>query len=146
MQGIFHGYYTVALAPPVAAVTGMGAAVLWAARRRTPAAVVLAVVVVVTEQPVGPPPVRPSRSSPRSPRRPRTPVMAIGGFNGTDPAPSLARFQRYVSAGRIHYFAGGSMARGGGNDPAQQIAAWVAQHFTARTVGGTTVYDLSASQ
>jgi hypothetical protein len=75
------------------------------------------------------------------------PVMAIGGFNGTDPAPSLARFQQYVRAGQIHYFLAGSMARGrggdsGGSDDAQQISTWVAQTFPARTVGGTTVYDL----
>ncbi|GAB2848576.1 hypothetical protein GCM10027176_60070 [Actinoallomurus bryophytorum] len=75
------------------------------------------------------------------------PVMAIGGFNGTDPAPSLARFQQYVHAGRIHYFLAGSMARGrggdsGGSDDAQQITAWIAQTFPARTIGATTVYDL----
>jgi 4-amino-4-deoxy-L-arabinose transferase-like glycosyltransferase len=75
------------------------------------------------------------------------PVMAIGGFNGTDPAPSLARFQQYVRAGKIHYFVGGSMMRGrdGGSDVSQQISGWVAQNFTARTVGGVTVYDLSSS-
>ena len=32
------------------------------------------------------------------------PVMAVGGFNGTDPAPTLAEFQRDVADGRIHYF------------------------------------------
>jgi 4-amino-4-deoxy-L-arabinose transferase-like glycosyltransferase len=67
------------------------------------------------------------------------PVMAIGGFNGTDPAPGLARFQQYVRAGRIHYFIAGSMM----GDNAGLIAAWVARNFTARTVGGATVYDLS---
>ncbi|GAA0372712.1 glycosyltransferase family 39 protein [Actinoallomurus spadix] len=78
------------------------------------------------------------------------PVMAIGGFNGTDPAPGLRRFQEYVRAGRIHYFIGGSttgMVRGtssGGSDVAQRIAAWVQRNFTAETVGGTTVYDLSS--
>ena len=35
------------------------------------------------------------------------PVMAIGGFNGTDPSPTLAQFQAYVAAGTIHYFIGG---------------------------------------
>jgi 4-amino-4-deoxy-L-arabinose transferase-like glycosyltransferase len=45
----------------------------------------------------------------------RRPVMAIGGFNGTDPAPTLAQFQRYVREGRIHYFiAGGAGGFGGG--------------------------------
>ena len=32
------------------------------------------------------------------------PVMAIGGFNGTDPAPTLAQFEKYVAEGKIHYF------------------------------------------
>lgn len=32
MQGIFHEYYTVALAPYVAALIGMGIAVLWEER------------------------------------------------------------------------------------------------------------------
>ena len=34
------------------------------------------------------------------------PIMAIGGFNGTDPAPTLAQFEQYVAQGRIHYFLG----------------------------------------
>lgn len=34
MQGIFHGYYTVALAPPIAALAGLGGTILWARRRR----------------------------------------------------------------------------------------------------------------
>ena len=123
-------------------------------------------------------------------------VMAIGGFSGTDPAPTLAEFQRWVAAHQVHYFvAGGGLggaagalrgpvaeqapvtgpadgepagpvtspvgtdpgaqagefrfpggagaARGGGSD-ASQVTAWVAAHFTATVVGGTTVYDLTA--
>src|SRR5205807_10175448 len=43
------------------------------------------------------------------------PVMAIGGFNGTDPAPTLPQFEHYVAAGQIHYFiAGGGLGGGGG--------------------------------
>lgn len=34
---------------------------------------------------------------------------------------------------------------GGGSGTAQQIAAWVADHFPATTVGGVTIYDLTAS-
>ena len=34
-------------------------------------------------------------------------VMAIGGFNGTDPSPTLAQFEKWVSEGKIHYFIGG---------------------------------------
>jgi 4-amino-4-deoxy-L-arabinose transferase-like glycosyltransferase len=158
-----------------------------------------------------------------------TPVMAIGGFRGTDPAPSLAEFKKLVAAHKIHYyvaggaggfaglfgggFGGGAGAdgrfgelgdlggrgagadgrygdfggrgagaegrygdfggRGAGADgrygdvgdrgadadgrPAEaggfgggastdaaQISAWVEAHFTATTVGGTTVYNLTA--
>ena len=75
------------------------------------------------------------------------PVMAIGGFNGSDPAPTLAQFQQYVAAGRIHYFIAGGGAGvpgGGGSGTASQITSWVRQHFTAETVGGITVYDLTA--
>ena len=122
------------------------------------------------------------------------PVMAIGGFRGTDPAPSLAQFEKLVSEHKIHYYvagggfggrgfggaggglggAGGGLggglaergAGGAGGDPAGrgggfggfggaggpggsstdavQISAWVQAHFTAQTVGGMTVYNLTA--
>jgi 4-amino-4-deoxy-L-arabinose transferase-like glycosyltransferase len=77
------------------------------------------------------------------------PVMAVGGFNGSDPSPTLAQFQQYVQAGKIHYFIGGSLGGGGGNstggsNDSSQISAWVAANYTAKTVGNTTVYDLTA--
>jgi 4-amino-4-deoxy-L-arabinose transferase-like glycosyltransferase len=83
-----------------------------------------------------------------------SPVMAIGGFNGTAASPTLAQFQADVAAGRIHYFVtgggtGGGMG-GGMRGPGQtttstasQITSWVEAHFTATTVGGATVYDLT---
>jgi 4-amino-4-deoxy-L-arabinose transferase-like glycosyltransferase len=75
------------------------------------------------------------------------PVMAIGGFNGTDGAPTLAEFQRLVAAGAIHYFVGANQASfGGGSGAAEQITAWVRAHFTAETVGGVTVYDLTRAR
>ena len=74
------------------------------------------------------------------------PVMAIGGFNGTDPAPTLAQFQQYVRDGKIHYFiAGGGLGSGSVSSNAGQIAAWVQQNFAATTVGGVTVYDLTTT-
>jgi hypothetical protein len=155
-----------------------------------------------------------------------TPVMAIGGFRGTDPAPSLAEFKKLVAAHKIHYyvadgaggfaglfgggfdggtgadgrfgdlgdfggrgtgadgrygdfggrgagadgrygdfggrgagadatpsgfgggaggFGGGAGGFGGGaTTDAAQISAWVEAHFTATTVGGETVYNLTA--
>ena len=72
------------------------------------------------------------------------PVMAVGGFNGTDPAPTLEQFQQYVADGKIHYFISGRMMQGEtGSDDAARIAAWVEANFTAQTVDGTTVYLLA---
>jgi hypothetical protein len=79
-------------------------------------------------------------------------VMPIGGFNGSDPSPTLAQFEQYVAQGKIHYFVGGGGFGGGGrggqmggSSDSSQIAQWVADNFTAQTVGGVTVYDLSGS-
>jgi hypothetical protein len=79
------------------------------------------------------------------------PVMAIGGFNGTDPAPTLAQFERDVAEKKVHYFiAGGGRLGGGGigggtSTTAGQITQWVESHFTAKTLDGVTVYDLTAA-
>jgi 4-amino-4-deoxy-L-arabinose transferase-like glycosyltransferase len=79
----------------------------------------------------------------------REPVMAIGGFNGTDPAPSLTEFENYVKEEKIHYFIatggfgfGANRSEGAGDD-ASLITSWVEANFTATTIGGVTVYDLS---
>jgi 4-amino-4-deoxy-L-arabinose transferase-like glycosyltransferase len=92
------------------------------------------------------------------------PVMAVGGFNGTDPSPTLAQFKAYVVAGRIHYFIAGSQGGGAalqgtprtatgttfvagpmspGGQSSSAIAAWVAANYTAKNVDGVTMYDLS---
>jgi 4-amino-4-deoxy-L-arabinose transferase-like glycosyltransferase len=74
------------------------------------------------------------------------PVMAIGGFTGSDPAPSLAEFRTLVAEHEIHYFVGGGAGGpgGAGGSDASQITAWIEAHFTAKTVGGTTVYNLTS--
>lgn len=77
-----------------------------------------------------------------------SPVMALGGFNGTDPSPTLAQFKKYVAEGKIHYYiAGSSMmsARGSstGSQDAQQIAKWVQKNYTPTKTGNTTLYDLT---
>ncbi|MYW01267.1 glycosyl transferase, partial [Streptomyces sp. SID3343] len=84
------------------------------------------------------------------------PVMPIGGFNGSDPSPTLAEFQKLVTDGRIHYFigggggglpgggaAGGGMRSMGGSNQSQAIATWVEQTYAATTVDGVTLYDLT---
>jgi 4-amino-4-deoxy-L-arabinose transferase-like glycosyltransferase len=80
------------------------------------------------------------------------PVMAIGGFNGTDPSPTLAQFQSYVAQHKIHYYisggggfgGGGFRGGGGGSSDTSQISQWVQSNFTSTNVGGVTVYDLTA--
>ncbi|MDT5013592.1 MAG: hypothetical protein QOH57_5209 [Mycobacterium sp.] len=76
------------------------------------------------------------------------PVMAVGGFNGTDPAPTLEQFQKLVAQKKIHYFIGGTMRgprrnAGSGSHDAADIATWVAAQFPSRTLDGVTLYDLS---
>ncbi|MFB7463842.1 ArnT family glycosyltransferase [Streptomyces sp. NPDC056224] len=97
------------------------------------------------------------------------PVMAIGGFNGSDPSPTLEQFRQYVKDGRIHWFisqgggqvggpggqgagqgggsaeAAGGMRQGGpGGGTSSAIESWVKATFKASTLGGATVYDLTA--
>lgn len=78
------------------------------------------------------------------------PVLALGGFNGTDPAPTLEQFQRYVEEGDVHYFIGSESARGFGNRAAQSgsraaadIADWVQTNYEPQLIDGVAVYDLS---
>ncbi|WP_328720655.1 glycosyltransferase family 39 protein [Streptomyces sp. NBC_00247] len=72
------------------------------------------------------------------------PVMAVGGFNGSDPSPTLAQFKAYVSAGKIHYFVGGGLGMGGGDSgTSSKISSWVEANFDEVTVGSSTFYDLT---
>ncbi|HEY9314583.1 ArnT family glycosyltransferase [Williamsia sp.] len=70
-------------------------------------------------------------------------VMPIGGFNGSDPSPTLVEFQVYVNEGKIHYFIAGGGQMGGGGGTASEITEWIEANFTATTVGSVTLYDLT---
>ncbi|MGW2678281.1 ArnT family glycosyltransferase [Streptomyces sp. NPDC001436] len=87
------------------------------------------------------------------------PVMPVGGFNGSDPSPTLERFQAYVKEGRIHWFiaqagrtgAGASRTAarpggpgGPGGSASTAVETWVKATFQQVTLGGTTFYDLTA--
>ncbi|RKT05811.1 4-amino-4-deoxy-L-arabinose transferase-like glycosyltransferase [Streptomyces sp. 3211.6] len=41
------------------------------------------------------------------------PVMPLGGFNGSDPSPTLEQFKAYVKAGKIHWFIAQAGLEGG---------------------------------
>ena len=71
------------------------------------------------------------------------PVMAIGGFNGSDPTPTLEEFKALVAAGDVHYFLSGSMGGPGGSGASSSITEWVTATFSSTSVGGVTVYDLT---
>ena len=76
------------------------------------------------------------------------PVMALGGFNGTDPSPTLAQLQAYVASGQIHYLlASGGMGVMGGSSTetstTSQILAWAAASYQTVSIDGTTFYDLT---
>ena len=74
--------------------------------------------------------------------------MAIGGFNGSDPSPTLAEFQADVARGEIHYYvatrdAAGFQGTRGGSDVGGRDRGVGRTHFEATSIGGATVYDLS---
>jgi 4-amino-4-deoxy-L-arabinose transferase-like glycosyltransferase len=78
-----------------------------------------------------------------------TAVMAIGGFGGSDPAPTLGEFQQDVANHRITYYIAPANNRhpgGFGSQSHTDITQWVAAHFAPMTVGSETVYDLTAPQ
>ena len=70
--------------------------------------------------------------------------MAIGGFTGTDPAPTLAQFKACSRGDITYYIAGGGMGGGpcAGSGSASQITSWVEAHFESVKIGGQTVYVL----
>lgn len=90
-----------------------------------------------------------------------TSVMAIGGFSGSDPFPTLDKFKQMVADGQITYFVPGNafggrgngadtgdtgntggLGRPGGNGTSSAITQWVEATFPSTTVGGSTVYQV----
>ena len=84
-----------------------------------------------------------------------TAVMAIGGFSGTDPTPTLEQFKDDVARHQVSYYLAprgsshGAVAEDEGGEktsarPHSDILLWVSGHFHSTTVGGVTAYDLLA--
>ena len=76
-------------------------------------------------------------------------AMAVGGWRGTDPVPTLRRFEALVVAGKVGYFmpatpvAGVYVPKSLARTQAGRITTWVASHFAEVTIGGEQLYDLS---
>ena len=60
------------------------------------------------------------------------------------PGPTLDQFRADVASGQISYFVTGGQGGGpgGNNGTGAAITSWVAAHYAATTVEGSTVYDL----
>ena len=58
-------------------------------------------------------------------------------------------FEKLVAAGKVHYYvldsAGFIGSTAANTSTAYQIEQWVEKTYTAQTVGGTTVYDLTTT-
>jgi hypothetical protein len=81
------------------------------------------------------------------------PVMAMGGFLGSDPAPTLSQLEALVKSGELRYIIlagpGGGGGPGGGSSTQQSISQWVEQHGKVVDYGGGStggsMYDLSGA-
>jgi len=85
------------------------------------------------------------------------PVITIGGFNGGDPAPTLAQFQKLVADGKVRYVLVGNGGFGGlgggpGGGPggpgggSSAISEWVTANGHQVDYGGSaTLYDVSGA-
>ena len=75
-------------------------------------------------------------------------AMAIGGWSGTDPVPTLARFERLVELRKVHYFipAGNGFAAGRSyfRTDANEITRWVEGKFSDQTISGINLYNLTS--
>jgi 4-amino-4-deoxy-L-arabinose transferase-like glycosyltransferase len=75
-----------------------------------------------------------------------TAVMAIGGFSGSDPVPTLSQFQTYVSNHQVTYYIVPNGDNNGrfGNQQHSDISTWVTANFKGIKLGSDTVYDVTA--
>ncbi|HEY6318575.1 MAG TPA: glycosyl transferase, partial [Acidimicrobiia bacterium] len=85
------------------------------------------------------------------------PVITIGGFNGADPAPTLAQFERLVAEGQVRFVLvtngggpGGGFGPGGASGSGSAISQWVTTHgkevsTTSSGTGSGTLYDVSGA-
>jgi len=74
------------------------------------------------------------------------PVMAMGGFTGSDPAPTVEQLQSLVASGRLRFvIAGGQGGGPGGGTDSTARTAWVEANCTAVTSVSASLYDCSGA-
>jgi hypothetical protein len=71
------------------------------------------------------------------------PVMAMGGFNGSDPAPTPDQLKAHIAGGHVRFvIAGGGAGLPGGSNVGSTRNAWVTANCVAVTIAGTAVTSL----
>ncbi len=80
------------------------------------------------------------------------PVMAMGGFTGSDPTPTLAELQADIASGALRYVivggggpGGGGFGGPGGSGSASDVSSWVTSSCTAVTSVSSSLYDCSGA-
>jgi hypothetical protein len=71
----------------------------------------------------------------------REPVMAMGGFSGGDPAPTLAQLQGFVASGELRYVIVGGPGGGLGGGGSSAISSWVEASCAPVTSVSSALYD-----
>jgi 4-amino-4-deoxy-L-arabinose transferase-like glycosyltransferase len=75
-------------------------------------------------------------------------VITIGGFTGSDPAPTASQLAKLVADGELSYVLIGSQGGGpGGGSSSSDVSAWVKAHGTAVksvSTSGMTLYRVAA--
>jgi lysylphosphatidylglycerol synthetase-like protein (DUF2156 family) len=67
------------------------------------------------------------------------PVMAMGGFSGGDPTPTLEQLRAYVASGALRFvIVGGGGGPGGGSS---EVSSWVTSSCATVTSVSSTLYD-----
>jgi hypothetical protein len=81
------------------------------------------------------------------------PVMAMGGFTGSDPAPTVDQLKAYVSSGALRYVLAGGIGGVGfggiGGTSGTDRTSWVSTNCTLVSIaGGSTnqLYDCAAAK
>jgi len=75
------------------------------------------------------------------------PVVAMGGFTGSDPAPTLPQLLSMVASGQLRFviIGGRGGGPGGGNSTLSAIDAWVQANGAPVNSVSSNLYDLAGA-
>jgi hypothetical protein len=78
--------------------------------------------------------------------------MAMGGFTGSDPAPTLEQLKSYVASGELRFVlastvgSGGGLGVGSGSDSSSARTSWVISTCKLVNYGGSaSLYDCAGA-